>query len=486
MDKSTATIILYRILKDETDQDHYLTQKQLIDKMKDHGIEVERKTISKYISSLEECGFDIIKEAKKGVALLSRDFDTSQVTFLIDAIFSSKNFTGKQAQEMVETLESNLSKYQRKRFSYIYKSEDLNRNQDSNFFLNIELLTEAISRKRMVDFQYAGYDSTGKEILKYNGLIYKNVSPYYLVNNFGKYYLLCKNEKYDSLTNYRVDYLRNIHIKDDPVFPFEKIDGVQKPFDIKDYLNEHIYIFGGKVSDCELKILNENAISPIKEWFGNKASFTMEDGFPHVSFKCDESAFFYWCLQYGENIEVIKPQSIRVKLSYHYQDMMKRYDRNLFLESKIKPNLTSLMNSFYNYYLPKTDMEKEDINTLLLSYLNKNIASDYEIKKQDSLFLIKNRENEDEKYGILFHILSDANDFSIYESISYYEKEKKNYSSILITFMQRTGNTKEQYIQANQNYKSNDTSFIFKYDYVIHWFTVKGRKTIPYSFLKRQ
>lgn len=433
MDKSAATFILYRILKEETDENHYLTQNQIIDKMKNYGIELERKTVGKYLNTLEELNFDIDKKPKQGVALLSRDFDKSQITFLIDAIFSSKNFTGKQAIELVTILEGNLSKYQRKQFSYVYKSEDVNRNQDSDFFLNVEYLSEAIERKRMIEFQYLSYDIDGNEKLKYNGLVYKNISPYYLVNNFGKYYLLCKSKNYEELSTYRVDYLRNIHITETPIFPFEKIKGISHPFDIKKYMNEHIYIFGGAVSDCKVRIKSENGVAYIKEWFGNKAIFEKKDGITYASFRCDCQAFFYWCLQYGENLEVLEPQSVVTKLAKHYENMVKQYQDRL-KNVIVKPNLNDLIYNFLNHYLNPKEQNittKEEIQRVFLKYLKDNISEKYIFKTDGNLFLFQNGE---EKYGILLAFLFDGSKeecFAVLENISYYEKEKNNYASLL-------------------------------------------------------
>ena len=50
-------------------------------------MELERKSVANSISLLQELDYDIVKGDKGGFALLSRNFDSSEVTFLVDAIF---------------------------------------------------------------------------------------------------------------------------------------------------------------------------------------------------------------------------------------------------------------------------------------------------------------------------------------------------------------------------------------------------------------
>lgn len=76
----------------------------------------------------------------------------------------------------------------------------------------ISLLFEAIKDKKRVAFKVIDYDKNGNEVYRLNGFVYK-VSPYFLVNNTGRYYLLCNyRADYKTLNTFRIDYLKDIEI----------------------------------------------------------------------------------------------------------------------------------------------------------------------------------------------------------------------------------------------------------------------------------
>ena len=392
LEHNSNILILVEILKNYTDENHSLSQKEILYHFEnEYGIHLERKTIGNYLDTLEALGYDIIRTKKgefPGVRLLSRKFDASMVKYLIDAIFSSKNITGKQAQELALALSSDLSKYQRRDYRYLYKSTSLNRNTDSDFFFNIEIINEAISQNKRISFQYASYDRNGNEILKANGYRYE-VSPYYLVNNFGKYYLLCKYRNFDNITNFRIDYLRNVKITENSR-PADEVRSMAS-FSIEDYINSHIYIFGGKVSLCKIEILQERAVTYVKDWFGKNAVFETEGDKTYASFQCDEKAFYYWCLQYGQDIRVIQPKSTLLALSGTYRSMAERYAD--VEKEDIAPDYEEILTGFFEHENFR-NKSANDIDAALLGFLKKSITKTHAITKQENEFLIEGKEGK--------------------------------------------------------------------------------------------
>ena len=384
--KSVTILLILNTLKEYSDKDHYLTQKDIIQKIEnDYGITLERKTIGKYIKTLCDLDYDINQKGTKGgVALLSRELDESQVQFLVDAIFSSKNITGKQAQELSNVLYGMLSKNQRKKYAYLFKSEDINRNSDKDFFWNIEIINEAVEKKKQISFQYADYDKDGNEILRMNGFTY-HVSPFYLVNNFGKYYLLAGTNNHKNISTFRVDYIRSIQTEEADSISIESVNQGNK-FDIYDYLNRHVYIFGDKVSFCKLQVHDEKAYSAIIDWFGKKADFQTKDGNTFVSFYCDETAFYYWALQYGELIEVLEPRNVAERLANNYRLMADRYS-NIFDTHEIKPNYSLILSNFIYHHLPEK-IENVSITALLKDYTQTMITNGNILRIEDDLLLV--------------------------------------------------------------------------------------------------
>lgn len=325
--KKSSILLVLKILEKYTDDNHYLTQPQIATKISQlYGIDLERKAIGSSLQLLEELDYDIVKGPKGGFALLSRTFDPSEASFLIDAIFSSKSINGKEAKRMAEEVSSCFSKYQRKDYSYIYKSNEINRSTNKTALYNVSIINEAISKGKRVGFQYLTYDKNGNEIYRNDGYEYI-VSPYYLINNYGRYYLLCNyREKYRPLQLFRIDKMANIVIKDDwPIKQLKDLKDGPKDFSIAKYLNEHVYLFNEEVIDAKIILDGEWAIEIVKDWFGDNAKIHFKDEKIIATIKGDEKALYYWIMQYSDCVTVLSPLSLVERIKKGLIDATRRY-----------------------------------------------------------------------------------------------------------------------------------------------------------------
>lgn len=324
-DKKLAMFYILDILKEYSDMDHLLKQKDIIDKLHNiYGIEIERKTIATNLELLSNLGYDICRDAG-GVYLNERDFDDTQIKYLIDAIYSSKTITANQAKELSEKLYSSFSKYQRKDYTYIAKSTEITRTTNQAFFYNIEIISEAIKTNKKIKFNYLIYNDRGKLIERRDGYKYK-VSPYYMVNNFGKYYIIGSQNHYENHANYRIDYIANIEITDEDREPIENVKSLGKNFNINKHINDHVYMFGGNIITAKVLIKKEKAITYIYDWFGNNARLSLEDDKLYAYIKTDDRAFLYWALQYCEEFKVIEPLELKEKIIEHAKEILNDYE----------------------------------------------------------------------------------------------------------------------------------------------------------------
>lgn len=325
--KKSSILLVLKVLEEYTDEEHYLTQQEIADKIYQvYDIELERKSVGSSLSMLEELDYDIDKGPKGGFALLSRTFDQTEASYLIDAIFSSRSIEGRQAKKIADQVSSCFSKYQRKDYSYIYKSSEINRTDNKQVLYNISVIHEAMKQGKRVGFQYLAYDAEGNQTVRRNGYEFI-VSPYYLINNFGRYYLLCNyREKYRALQTFRIDYMVNIQIKDDwPIKNMKDLEEGPKNFSISKYLNDHIYMFGGDVIEAELELDGDWGILIVKDWFGENAKLSHKDGKAYIKVKCNEMAPYYWIMQYSDCVKVISPASLVEKTKEGLQKALERY-----------------------------------------------------------------------------------------------------------------------------------------------------------------
>ena len=133
--KKASILLILKVLQEYSDEDHFLTQQDIIDKVDElYGIELERKSVAFSISLLQELDYDINKSPRGGYALLSRDFDNSEIRYIVDSLFCSKSISGKQAACLSKKLNACLSRYQRKDYDFIQKSAVINRSENAELF----------------------------------------------------------------------------------------------------------------------------------------------------------------------------------------------------------------------------------------------------------------------------------------------------------------------------------------------------------------
>lgn len=322
--KMSMLCILY-VLREFSDEMHPLTQSDIINKIENiYGLELERKSISVNLDSLKDFGFDINK-TDKGCFLGQREFEPSEISFLIDAVFSSKSIDSKRSRELASKLSKFLSKNQRKKYNYICKADEIVRTDNKQLFYTIDVLNEAIEKGKQVEFNYHRF-YVDKQKNKEKSQKKYIINPYFLINNQGKYYLVCNYDYYNEIANYKVELISNIKILQSDVKPINKLNGCENGVDMAKYANENIYMFHNKTINAKLKIYDEYSAEYIVEWFGKNVKFSQKDGVVFADVKANEQALIYWCLQYGETIELVSPVDTREKIKEKIKKIREIYN----------------------------------------------------------------------------------------------------------------------------------------------------------------
>lgn len=323
---------VFEILNDYTNGENHLKHTEILEKLSsNYDIHVERKNIRECIDDInylgEPYGVYVNSEKGDGAFLLSRPFEKGEISFLIDAVFSSRSIDQKQAQELTNKLQKFLNKNDRKSFAYVSKSGELTRTNNKLVFYNLDIILDAIEKGKKIKFKYNRYylDSKKYEKMKNRVLV---ASPYYLVNNQGKYYLVCNNDYFNDIANYRIERMSDIEILDEDVKPIKSLDGCENGLDIAQYANDNIYMFSTTSINAKIRIDREYSISYVQDWFGEKAKIYQDkqDNKVYANIHGNEQAIIYWCLQYGESIELLEPTSTREKIKEIVNNINKKYN----------------------------------------------------------------------------------------------------------------------------------------------------------------
>lgn len=320
--KKMLNMLILDILKEYSDSEHRLLQQDIIDLLQsNYGMECERRAIKSNVVSLQEMGYDIV--ADKGYYLRTRDFSDAELRLLIDSVFTSPAITNKEAHSLVEKLERYANRFFKSHVSHIHSMASGKNAENQNVMKSIETIDDAISKGKKISFSYLQYGIDFKLHPKRN--IRYVVSPYQMVSNRGKYFLLANNDEHDDMSHYRLDRITDVEILNDARKPIKTIKGFEKGLNISLHLAEHVYMFSGESIHVKLKT-NENIMDNLIDSFGHDFRVTLaEEPDIIVNLKCNPNAFFYWAMQYGEKIEVLEPESMRERIKKVAYKIYKKY-----------------------------------------------------------------------------------------------------------------------------------------------------------------
>jgi len=307
-DKKALNMLILEVLEEYTDHEHRLTQMEIVDLLKqNYGIECKRQTVKNNLLLLKEMGYEI--SMRGGIYLTSRKFEEAELRMLIDSVLYSHTLSSTQARRLIEKLESLGNKYFHPKVKHVSNLPEFIHSDNKQTMLNLDVLNDAIEQEKKISFIYNIYRTDFKLYPKREEPYV--VSPYQMVANQGRYYLLGNNDKYDNVSHFRLDRMTNVKILDDKVKPKKDVAEFVNGYNLPRHLAEHIYMFGGK--SVQVKMWTYNwMMGQLIDWFGKEFRIEKEEGDEIlVAVQCDETSMKWWALQYGESVEVIEPESLR-------------------------------------------------------------------------------------------------------------------------------------------------------------------------------
>lgn len=319
--KKLALIRIWEILKEHSDSSHPLTQQDIAKHLEDdYGIVIERKAISRNISLLKEAGIEI-ESGRTGSYLESRDFEDSELRLLIDGILCSKYITAKYSSDLIDRLCSLSNKYFRSHLKNIHSVNDWNKTNNQSVFLNIEMIDYAIDEKLCIEYDYNKF-GIDKKLHKSSSC---KVSPYRLILNNQRYYLMANNELWGGMVFHRLDRITNMKISSDMATDVRSIPGYENGINYKQISSSMPYMFPGEPVRITFST-DVNIIDQIIDWFGDGIQISEVDNVKaKVSIMASIDAMKYWALQYLDYVEIIEPQSLRERIEDSIINAAKKY-----------------------------------------------------------------------------------------------------------------------------------------------------------------
>lgn len=319
-DKKTSALAILKILEENSDSEHKLTQPEILEKLENfYDVNIDRRTLYDNVRMLQDFGYDISTRTDNGEGyfLNDRTLEPSEVTLLCNAIHSSNFIPSKSSKELINKLLETQSKYFKSNYNDKVYIDNKDKKDNKEFFLNIDLISEAITNFKQISFNYTQYN-LNKELVNRREELYE-LSPYYLVYMNEKTYLIGKDNSHSDLSHYRVDRMKNISFTD------KKYLKRNKDEDPYQYAKSKIYMYHGEDIRVALKCDNQ-ILDDIIDIFGKDITIDKSDDQHFIAYvKSSKQGIIYLALQYLNYMEVLDPEDIRAEIKQAIDNAKKKY-----------------------------------------------------------------------------------------------------------------------------------------------------------------
>ncbi len=341
--KKMVILDVLEILKKYTDENHTLTQKQISDILKrDYDITADRKSLKRYLDGLMDAGLQITcKEIPRASAdegeeniqytdfALIHDISDAELKLLIDGILFSRYIPIKHRRDLIEKLENLSSKYFKTGAKNILTISG-EENASKELFYNIDMIDEAISRNKKIDFNYLEYHTDKKlhKRITKNGKIRRfRVSPYKIAATNNRYYVICNNDWFgNGLSHFRIDRITNIKIVDEEDRkPETEIEGYDHGISLAKHMAEHVFMFSDKAERVKFR-MKKTLLSELFDWFEPNMTFTDEtEDEVTVTLVSSLQAMRLWGTQFAREVTVLSPSGLVDEIREDLREAYEKY-----------------------------------------------------------------------------------------------------------------------------------------------------------------
>ena len=318
------TLYVMKILLRYTDEDHILSASGIAGRLRDYGVEAERKAIYSDINILRQFGMDIETIPNVGFYLSSRDFELPELKVLVDAVQSSKFITVKKSNELIRKLEALTSESKAKQLQRQVFIRNRLKSESKSVYYNADKIHAAINGNAQISFQYCEWTPDKKLVVRKNGERYI-VSPWALSWDDENYYLVgCTVIDGEiCVRHYRVDKMKNLEIQSAERFGRKEFEG----FNLPEYAKKTFGMFGGVDHLVSLRC-EKQLVGVIIDRFGRGVPIIPEaDDHFRVNVPVAVSPqFFGWVTGIGEGMTIIGPVEVVNEYRAYLERLVKRYE----------------------------------------------------------------------------------------------------------------------------------------------------------------
>ncbi|MCD8340956.1 MAG: WYL domain-containing protein [Clostridiales bacterium] len=317
-------LYLAKIFFEETDENHGLTAGDLIARLQQYDVSVERKTLYQDIEDLRQFGMDIVAMQSGRTHtyhLVSRTFELPELKLLVDAVQSSKFITERKSRELIRKLETLCSVHDGKQLQRQVLITGRVKTMNESIYYNVDDIHTAINGNCQIRFHYFQWNLQREEELRRGGAWYC-VSPWHLLWDDENYYMIAYESASDTIKHYRVDKMRNITVTDAPREGQAKLAA----FDPAAYTKRLFGMYAGEETRVTLECENR-MIGVLVDRFGKDFPLIQKDEGHFIAYvdAAVSEQFLGWVISLGSGVQVTAPEAVVERMREEVRRLNEQY-----------------------------------------------------------------------------------------------------------------------------------------------------------------
>ncbi len=300
---------LYKVFRENSEKTHPLTMPQIVELLEAYGVDANRKALYDDIEALRLFGIDIEKK-KEGLYTYyyatNRPFELAEMKILIDAVQASKFISEKETKVLIQKLLFLVGESDARLLERDVHVPGRIKNMSESVYHAVDVIFRAQELDHQLRFHYFRWDLQGKKELRRNGDYY-NVSPWNLIYDDEKYYLVGYDHLHKEIRHFRVDKMldvEEVELKRKGVTKFRQINKAK-------YTQQHFRMYGGELQTVTLHCTNEMS-NVIVDQFGHDVKMVpVDEGHFTVDVEVAVSPqFFGWIVSLDHSVEIYGPTNV--------------------------------------------------------------------------------------------------------------------------------------------------------------------------------
>lgn len=300
-------LMLYKWLMEESDAEHPITSKTILDRWDGMGLATDRRSVYKDIETLQEYGCNIVSErgSYNCYYIGEKNFSLAELKILIDAVEASQILPPVDTKKLVDKLSAYAAPWEREELKRPVFVDKAYKNTNRMVFFTTDTLYEAIRNKKKVTFNYLDYSIDKRKIYKHDKQQYL-FSPYYLKWDSDKYYVVGYSDDHDNVSHFRIDRIANIKLLD------ESAQKKPKGFSPSKYATQVFGMYSSESCLVTLKCKNDKIKDVIDKFGKNIPVNIVDENYFETVVEVEPSPPFYgWIFQFGGDILIVSPHAIK-------------------------------------------------------------------------------------------------------------------------------------------------------------------------------